>query len=61
MTREEWARTKKEKGMKLYTKKSKVQKGGKDYLEKELDGEYKRAAILRRHRREHGNDTSSCP
>lgn len=50
MTREEWAGTKKEKGMKLYTKKSNVQKGGKDYLEWELDGEFKQAAILRRKR-----------
>lgn len=61
MTREEWAGTKKEKGMKLYTKKSNVQKGGKDYLEWELDGEFKQAAILRRKRKEYGNDTSFCP
>lgn len=54
-------RNQKRKGNEALYEKSNVQKGRKDYLEWELDGEFKQAAILRRKRKEYGNDTSFCP
>lgn len=56
MTREEWKNLRKERGMTLYTRKQK----SSGWLEWELDGVFKSAAILRREKKEYGCDPDSC-
>lgn len=64
MAREEWRNLRKERGMTLYTRKQK----SFGWLEWELDGVFKNAAILRREKKEYGRgpgflpcETSFCP